>query len=101
MDDSPEQPIIINQQTNSSNSIGTIGFVLAILSWVLSCFPVFGFIIWFLGALLSIIGLFRRPRGFAIAGVIISFIGLIILILLVAGIFGLSAFTEGFDWKNY
>lgn len=39
-----------------------------------------------LGVILSIIGLFKKPRGLAIAGVIISFLGLILLLLVFAGL---------------
>ncbi|MCC8036776.1 MAG: hypothetical protein LIP02_01360 [Bacteroidales bacterium] len=40
-------------------------------------------ILWFLGALFSVIGLFKQPRGLAIAGTVISFIGVIVMIALV------------------
>lgn len=91
------QTIIINQQTNSSNSAGIAGLILSVISWFLFCFPIMGSIIWLLGAIFSIIGLFKRPRGAAIAGVIISFIGLIILIFAIVGIIGLAGLSEGFD----
>jgi len=90
------QTIIINQQTKSSNAAGIAGLILSVISWFLFCFPIMGSIIWLLGAIFSIIGLFKRPRGAAIAGVIISFIGLIILIFAVAGIIGLASFSDSF-----
>lgn len=65
-----------------SNPIGTTGFVFAILNIFLGWIPVVGWIIWFLGALLSFIGVFKRPKGLAIAGLIISFIGLILIFTL-------------------
>jgi hypothetical protein len=45
---------------------------------------VLDFILWILGAVLSIVGIFKRPKGLAIAGTIISFLGLIIAIIVVA-----------------
>lgn len=73
------------------NSLGTAGFVLAIVGLVLSWIPlisVIAWLPWLLGAIFSIIGVFKAPRGLAIAGVVISFIDLIILI---AGIASLGA----------
>lgn len=63
-----------------SNGLGTAGFVLALLAFLVCWVPVLDFIVWFLGALFSFIGVFKRPRGLAIAGLIISFIGIIVLI---------------------
>ena len=41
-----------------------------------------GWIVWILGLILSGIGVTKTPRGLAIAGLAISLIGLIFLILL-------------------
>ena len=46
--------------------------------------PVFGWIIWILGLIFSFIGMFRRPRGLAIAGFIISLIDIILILFLFA-----------------
>ncbi len=82
----PQQgaPVIVNNIVEKkSNSLGTAGFVLAILAIVFCWVPVLDWILWFLGALFSVIGLFKQPRGLAIAGTVISFIGVIIMIALV------------------
>lgn len=92
-----EHQTIIIKQNSDSNSAGIAGFVLAILSWPLSCFPILGSVLWLLGVLFSIIGLFKRPRGMAIAGLVISFIGLILILLVVFGIFGAAMFSESLD----
>ena len=76
------QTIIVNSQ--ESNGVGVAGFVLAIIALFLGCIPVLGWILWFLGLLLSFIGVFKEPRGLAIAGLIVSLIG-IILILTIFG----------------
>lgn len=72
--------VVVNER--GSNGIGTAGFVFAILAFFVCWIPVVDFIVWFFGALFSFIGLFKRPRGLAIAGFILSFIGIIILVTL-------------------
>ncbi len=88
----PAQPVYASQQPQQanqttvivnerkSNGIGTAGFVFALLGIILSWVPVVSFVIWFLGLLFSIIGLFKAPRGFAITGFLLSIIGIIIII---------------------
>lgn len=70
------------QRESQSNGIGIAGFVLAVLALFLGWVPFFGWIIWLLGLILSFVGIFRTPKGLAIAGLVISLIGLIIFILL-------------------
>ena len=65
------------------NSLGTAGFALSLATLFLGWVPVLGLIIWGLGAIFSTIGIFRKPRGLAIAGACISFFWLIIVILAV------------------
>jgi hypothetical protein len=85
-----KQTIIINQQPKS-NSVGTAGFVLALISLFLGWIPVLGWVLWVLGLLLSFVGIFKSPRGLAITGLILSFIDLILLIFVFAGLLvGLS-----------
>ncbi len=79
------QTIVIQQQ-NSSNGTGVAGFVLAILGIFLGWIPVLGWILWFLGLILSFIGVFKKPNGLAIAGLIISLIGILIIIFFFAGL---------------
>ena len=74
------------QPKSNSNGLGTAGFILAILGLLLGWIPFLGWIIWLLGFLLSLIGLFKKPRGLAIAGFIISIAGIILLIF----VFGLA-----------
>ncbi len=78
--DTSKQTIIINQTEKKSNGTGTAGFVLALIGLFVSWIPVFGWIIWLLGLILSFVGIFKSPKGMAIAGLIISLIGVIILI---------------------
>lgn len=86
------QTIIIQQPSRQSNGTGTAGFILALISLILSWVPGVGWIVWFLGFLLSFIGMFRTPRGLAIAGFIISIIDLIILLVFVGALATFFAF---------
>ncbi len=92
-----KQPITIEKVSVPSNGIGLAGFILSLLAWILvlisslilkhliefywfyngnltsiiaNCLGVFPF--WLLGTICSLIGLFKRPKGFAIAGACIS-----------------------------
>lgn len=76
------QTIIIREESRKSNGLGTAGFVLALLA-LLGCWvPVLNWILWLLGFIFSFIGIFKYPRGLAIAGLCISLVDLIPLILL-------------------
>lgn len=84
-----QQPIFVKK----SNGAGTTGFVLALLNAIFSFIPVVNaicFILWPLGLIFSLIGVFKSPRGLAIAGLILSLIGIIILLFFVAAL-GLAA----------
>jgi len=87
-----QQPIIVNVQERKQNGLAVAGFVLALLGLLLGWIPVLGWILWVLGLIFSFIGIFRAPRGLAIAGLILSFIGLFFLIFLVGAISALFAF---------
>ena len=87
----PQQPPQTNQTTvvvneHKSNGIGTAGFIFALLGILLSWIPVLDFIIWILGLIFSIIGLFKSPRGLAITGFILSIIDIIIIIAIFGNI---------------
>ena len=62
------------------NSLGTAGFALSLVALVVGWVPELGFIVWVLGAVFSGLGIFRKPRYPAIAGVWLSFCWLIIVI---------------------
>lgn len=73
----------------ATNSMGIAGFVISLVS-LLTCglLSIFGVII-------STIGLLQRPRGFAIAGVLIGLVGIVQLI--VVGVIGYRIITQGKD----
>ena len=80
----PYQPIIINQQP--SNGIGTAGFVISLVTLLLGWIPVFGWVLWVVGLILSAVGMTKKPRGLAIAGLIISLIGIVFLLVIFGAI---------------
>lgn len=71
------------------NGFGIAGFSLAILGVIFCWVPFLNFICWFLGLVFSIVGMcVKKSKALAIAGLIISLVDLIILILII-GFFGL------------
>lgn len=77
------QQIIINQQGGrNSNGIGTAGFVLALIALFIGWVPAVGWICWLLGLIFSCVGMGRTPKGLAIAGLIISLFGIVLIIML-------------------
>lgn len=85
----PVAPVYIQNNISpvrKGNSIGTAGFTLAIIAFCLDLIPVVGIflggIIWLLGAIFSVIGIFRKPRELAIAGTCISFFWIVFTILM-------------------
>lgn len=78
----PQPTVIVQSPRESSNGIGTAGFVLSLLTFALGWVPVLGWILWILGLIFSAIGLAKKPRGLAIAGLIISLIDVIFITLL-------------------
>ena len=75
------------QPVSRKNGISTAGLVLSIVGLALCWVPIVNVILWFLGFLFSFIGVFKRPKGKAIAGLIISVVS-IVAIILVYGLYG-------------
>lgn len=95
----PQQPPFqqiyhVHAPEKKTNGIGTAGFVLALLGVILSWVPVLGWILWLLGLIFSGVGLSKQPKGLAIAGLVISLISLVILILVI-GVFAGAAASYG------
>ena len=85
----PWQPYGVQQPR--SNSMGIIGFIFALLSIFCGWIPIAGWIVWLVGAVFSFIGLFSRPRGLAIAGVVIS---LVLIPLIITVLIALNAASD-------
>lgn len=82
----PTPHVIITQP--KTNGIGTAGFVLALLAIVLGWIPILGQILWLVGLILSFVGVFSKPKGLAIAGLVISLIGIILLVFVFTAFLG-------------
>ena len=88
----PQAAVAQPQPVSGKNGISTAGLVLSIVGMALCWVPGVNLILWFLGFLFSFIGIFKRPKGKAIAGLIISVISIVVIIL-VYGLYG-SALLE-------
>ena len=70
------QTILVREQRYKSNGLCIAGFITSLLGLLLSWVPILGWILWLVGVLLSLIGVFKSPRGLAITGLILSLITL-------------------------
>lgn len=87
--------VTIVHEQQETNGIGTAGFVLSLISLCLSWVPGINWFIWFLGMLLSFIGMFKQPKGLAVTGFLISLIDVIILMsVITAGVGILKSILE-------
>ncbi len=77
-DDALRAPVTDFDTSGGHNVVGLIGFIVAIVAASTSWIYIYGWIVWLVGLVLSIIGIFWRPRGFAYWGVIISIVGFFI-----------------------
>jgi len=80
--------VIVRQIERKTNGLGTAGFVISLISAIFFWLPFVSQILWVFGLIFSFIGLFKRPRGLAIAGFIISFVNLIVILVIILA-FGL------------
>ena len=80
------------------NEVGLAGFIVSIVAILIGWVPIIGWIlggfIWLAGLILSFIGLFKEPKGFAIAGFIISIVSFLLLVLIIGGILGLINYFD-------
>ena len=91
-----QSTFVIQQAPAASNAMGTAGFIIALVTIFLFWIPVLGWILWLLGLIFSGIGVTRKPKGLAIAGLVISLIGLILLIV----VLGLLATAVALDQED-
>lgn len=94
-----QQPVVTNQpqpivnvyttatqmrEPKQRNGIGLTGFILSLVCLFTSWAPGLNLVMWILGLVFSAVGVFKKTKGFAIAGLIISMISILIIILLAA-----------------
>ena len=88
MEENNQQPQVVyvvkEKPVRRGNGLGTAGFVTALIGLIICWIPAFGWIIGgilsLLGLVFSFVGIFRSPRGLAIAGFIMSLISLSIIV---------------------
>lgn len=91
----------VGEQPTNRNTIGIVGLVVAVLGAIMSVVPGAAFIGWILlpfGFILGLVGLFMsgKPKGTAIAAVIVSIVGTIIAMAFFVTVVG-EAFDDAFD----
>ena len=79
----------MENQVAQQNGIGTAGFVLALIGLIFCWVPILNWILWILGVIFSLIGVFKRPKGLSIAGLVISFIWIIVFFTILGALFSL------------
>ena len=100
LDTQYQEPKIIGNRLvkQELNEVGLAGFILSIVAILIGWVPIIGWIlggfIWLAGLILSFIGLFKEPKGLAIAGFIISIVSFLILVLIIGGILGLINYFD-------
>ena len=77
----PNNPIMPPQQPKNSNPMGIAGLICSILAYLFS-FIGLQLLFWPLGLVFSIIGLFKKPKSSAWAGLILSILYVIITIIM-------------------
>ncbi|MCM1449272.1 MAG: hypothetical protein NC082_02940 [Clostridiales bacterium] len=85
MEENVQPQVVVVEK--KGNGMGTAGFVLALLGLIFCWVPVLDWILWLLGLIFSIIGMFKPKKGLAIAGLIISFIYIIVVVAFLGAVF--------------
>jgi hypothetical protein len=85
--------VIVNQTEKRSNGVGIAGFILALLGVIFSWIPILNWILWIIGLILSFVGVFKKPKGLAIAGLCLSLLGIILIIAVIGTIGALFSFV--------
>lgn len=66
---------------SKNNGIGMTGFIFSLISLGLSWLPGFNIILWVLSIVFSSVGLSRRPKCYAVAGLIISSVVSVLIVV--------------------
>ena len=73
-----------SKEQRTKNGIGLTGFILSIVCLAISWAPGLNIVMWILGLVFSAVGVFKKPNGFAVAGLTISLISLLVIIFFTA-----------------
>lgn len=66
------------EKAPQKNTMGLVGMIIGIVALVFCWVPIFNWLLALAGLVFSIVGLFKQPKGMAIAGVICSGIALLL-----------------------
>lgn len=86
-------PAYIAPPVKETNNMAIAGFVLALAALLLSWAPVLNLATWASGLVFSILGLRKEPKGLAIAGLVISLLGLVAVLLIMIAFGAFFAFV--------
>ncbi len=89
MSQAPQHAVVV--QRSESNGLGLAGFICSLIG-LISCGSLFP--VGLVGLLLSFIAMFKRPRGFAVAGFVIGLVANLWIIVAVVFV-GLSVILAG------
>lgn len=84
-----QRPIIVRERPQT-NGMGIAGFIMSLITLFFGWIPVFGWVLAGLSFLFSFIGIFKKPRGLAIAGLILSIVGVVFIVFLYAIIIAMA-----------
>lgn len=62
------------------NNVGLAGFIISLIALFYGWIPIFGWMIWFAGFILCLIGLAKYPKALAISGLIISVFSILFIL---------------------
>lgn len=97
--DNQDRNIVINVVNNTpvrrGNGMGVAGFVFSLLTLFLCWVPYVAAVFWLLALIFSIVGVCRRPRGLAIAGLVITVIDLALLLFVIAAVASVASGVFG------
>ena len=83
-----------NDNNLNNNPIGLVGFITSVVAIFLVLLPIVNLIIWLTGLILSIIGMSKKPKTLAVAGLIISGVTFLVLIVIIACIVFLATNSQ-------
>ncbi len=75
----------LRTEDNETNGIGFAGFLISVIAFILGWVPILKWVIWGLGIIFSLFGLSKQPKAMAIAGIIISLVGIFFIVFVFKG----------------
>lgn len=76
------QNIMIDRTAKGDNIIGYLGFIFSLIALSFCWISIIGLILWSIGFILSLWGIFKSPRIASITGIIISLLNIVLIVIL-------------------